>query len=82
MLDIMGMGLDSVMIIHVRTFISPLGAVTQVSKGGGVYNDKSMTLSRLKQSIKDLPRNVRQRLVLENDEVFGFFASRSHSDPS
>lgn len=40
-----------------------------------------MTLSRLKQSIKDLPRNVRQRLVLENDEVFGFFVCRSHSDP-
>ncbi|KJA27862.1 hypothetical protein HYPSUDRAFT_35030 [Hypholoma sublateritium FD-334 SS-4] len=53
MLDMMGMGPDSVMIIH----------------GGGVYNDKPRTLERLKQSIMDLPLKVRQRLVLENDEM-------------
>ncbi|CAA7260569.1 unnamed protein product [Cyclocybe aegerita] len=53
MLDLMGMGPDSVMIIH----------------GGGVYDDKTATLERLKQSIRDLPTNVRNRLVLENDEM-------------
>ncbi|KAF8973043.1 UV-endonuclease UvdE-domain-containing protein [Flammula alnicola] len=53
MLDLMGMGPDSVMIIH----------------GGGVYNDKPATLGRLKGSIRRLPNNVRQRLVLENDEI-------------
>ncbi|KAJ3505624.1 hypothetical protein NLJ89_g7321 [Agrocybe chaxingu] len=42
MLDLMGMGPDSVMIIH----------------GGGVYDDKVTTLERLKQSIRDLPTNM------------------------
>lgn len=33
MLDIMGMGPDSVMIIHVRIFMSPPGSVTQSLEG-------------------------------------------------
>ncbi|KAF9478794.1 UV-endonuclease UvdE [Pholiota conissans] len=53
MLDLMGMDADSVMIIH----------------GGGVYNDKPATLIRLRQSIMNLPKEIRQRLVLENDEM-------------
>ncbi|KDR75132.1 hypothetical protein GALMADRAFT_249051 [Galerina marginata CBS 339.88] len=53
MLDLMGLGKDSVMVIH----------------GGGVYNDKPTTLQRLKESIRTLPSNVRNRLVLENDEM-------------
>ncbi|KAH9485545.1 UV-damage endonuclease [Psilocybe cubensis] len=53
MLDLMGLDQDSVMIIH----------------GGGVYGDKLATLERLKQSIKNLPDNIRNRLVLENDEM-------------
>ncbi|KAF8197874.1 UV-endonuclease UvdE-domain-containing protein [Pholiota molesta] len=61
MLDLMGMGPDSVMIIH----------------GGGVYNDKPVTLRRLKQSIEDLPNNVRKRIVLENDEIYCLYAKNS-----
>ncbi|KAF9529262.1 UV-endonuclease UvdE-domain-containing protein [Crepidotus variabilis] len=53
MFELMGMGSDSVMIIH----------------GGGVYDDKEGTLKRLKGSIKNLSPNVRARLVLENDEM-------------
>ncbi|KIM45281.1 hypothetical protein M413DRAFT_66385 [Hebeloma cylindrosporum] len=53
MLDLMNMGPDSVMVIH----------------GGGVYGDKATTLRRLKESINTLPTNVRNRLVLENDEL-------------
>ncbi|KAF9010589.1 UV-endonuclease UvdE-domain-containing protein [Cyathus striatus] len=54
MLDLMGLGVDSVMIIH----------------GGGTYGDKSSALGRIKKTIKeDLPINVRNRLVLENDEL-------------
>ena len=34
-----------------------------------MYDDKSATLERLKQSISTLPKNVRDRLVLENDEA-------------
>ncbi|KII92552.1 hypothetical protein PLICRDRAFT_80608, partial [Plicaturopsis crispa FD-325 SS-3] len=54
MMDRMGIGKDGVMIIH----------------GGGVYGDKQAALARIKTSIQDvLPQNVRDRLVLENDEL-------------
>ncbi|KAF8813871.1 UV-endonuclease UvdE [Phlegmacium glaucopus] len=53
MLDLMGIGLDGVIIVH----------------GGGMYDDKTATLERIKQSILKLPQNVRNRLVLENDEM-------------
>lgn len=52
-LDLMGMGADSVMIIH----------------GGGAYGDKPSALQRIEDNIKALPSNIRNRLVLENDEV-------------
>lgn len=52
-LDRMGMGIDSVMIIH----------------GGGVYGNKQKALQRLEQNIAQLPDNVRNRLVLENCEM-------------
>ena len=39
-------------------------------KGGGVYEDKGGTLQRIKKTITEvIPTNVRDRLVLENDEV-------------
>ncbi|KIY71426.1 UV-endonuclease UvdE [Cylindrobasidium torrendii FP15055 ss-10] len=55
MFELMGIGKDGVMIIH----------------GGGVYGDKPSTLSRLKASIAGLEEDgpIRQRLVLENDEL-------------
>ncbi|KAJ6594404.1 UV-endonuclease UvdE-domain-containing protein [Mycena capillaripes] len=54
MMDRMGLGVDSVMIIH----------------GGGVYGDKTTTLGRLKKTITEvLSPSVRARLVLENDEM-------------
>lgn len=54
MLDLIGVGPDGVMVIH----------------GGGVYGDKEATLARVKETIRvDLPKNVRDRLVLENDEL-------------
>jgi hypothetical protein len=38
-----------------------------------VYGDKQVTLERLKENIKKiLPKNARDRLVLENDEVYSF----------
>lgn len=52
-LDLMRMGIDSVMIIH----------------GGGVYGNKPEALSRLEKNILALPTNVRNRLVLENCEM-------------
>jgi len=52
-LDRMGMGSDSVMIIH----------------GGGVYGNKVESLKRLTDNILKLPENVRNRLVLENCEM-------------
>ena len=52
-LDRMGMGVDSVMIIH----------------GGGQYGDKENALKRLKENILRLPENTRNRLVLENCEM-------------
>ncbi|KAJ7497786.1 UV-endonuclease UvdE-domain-containing protein [Mycena latifolia] len=54
MMDRMGLGVDSVMIIH----------------GGGVYGDKNTTLGRIKKTITEiLSPAVRARLVLENDEM-------------
>ena len=51
-LDLMGMDQDSVMVIH----------------GGGVYGNKVETLNRWCEQFKQLPDNVRKRLVLENCE--------------
>lgn len=52
--DLMGMDQDSVMIIH----------------GGGVYQDRPATLERMRDTIRNkLPQNVKNRLVLENDEI-------------
>ncbi|KAJ8521824.1 hypothetical protein ONZ45_g1535 [Pleurotus djamor] len=54
MLDLMGIGKDGVMIVH----------------GGGVYGDKPSAIERIKKTITEvLPQNVRDRLVLENDEI-------------
>ncbi|KAF7322017.1 hypothetical protein MKEN_00724400 [Mycena kentingensis (nom. inval.)] len=54
MIERMGLGPDSVCILH----------------GGGTYGDKPAALERVKKTIKDvLPANVRARLVLENDEL-------------
>lgn len=54
MLDLMGVGVDGVMIVH----------------GGGTYGDKPAAIERIKHTIsKVLPPNVRARLVLENDEM-------------
>ena len=51
-LDIMGMGNDSVMVVH----------------GGGICGDKEATKKRWCEQYRDLPDNVRRRLVLENCE--------------
>ena len=52
-LDKMGLGKDSVMIIH----------------GGGLYGNKKTALMRLENNIQKLPSNTRNRLVLENCEM-------------
>ena len=51
-LDLMGMGNDSVMVIH----------------GGGVYGEKEKTIDRWCENYEKLPENVKNRLVLENCE--------------
>ena len=51
-LDLMGMGDDSVMVVH----------------GGGVYGDKEETIKRWSEQYALLPENVKRRLVLENCE--------------
>lgn len=51
-LDLMGMGDDSVMVVH----------------GGGMYGDKKATIERWCEQYKQLPENVQKRLVLENCE--------------
>lgn len=51
-LDLMGMGPDSVMVVH----------------GGGIYGDKELTKKRWCEQFKHLPENVQKRLVLENCE--------------
>ncbi|KAJ3772031.1 UV-endonuclease UvdE-domain-containing protein [Lentinula raphanica] len=54
MLDLMGVGKDGVTILH----------------GGGVYDDKSAAIERIKNTIREvLPQHCRDRLVLENDEL-------------
>ncbi|KAF8635189.1 hypothetical protein AX17_003965 [Amanita inopinata Kibby_2008] len=54
MLERMGIGPDGVMIVH----------------GGGIYGDKNAAVTRMKKTIREmLPQNVRDRLVLENDEL-------------
>ena len=71
------------MIIHVsfhtvHSSISTLFFVADIGigwllKGGGVYDDKAATIERIKTTIRDvLPQNVRDRLVLENDEASRF----------
>jgi UV DNA damage endonuclease len=51
-LDLMGLGDDSVMIIH----------------GGGVYGDKPAAMSRWISAYDLLPVEIKRRLVIENDE--------------
>jgi len=51
-LDLMGMGVDSVMVVH----------------GGGMYGDKELTKDRWCEQFKQLSENVQRRLVLENCE--------------
>ena len=51
-LDLMEMGKDSVMVIH----------------GGGVYDDMVATKERWIKNYNDLPKNIKNRLVLENCE--------------
>ena len=51
-LDRMGMGIDSVMVVH----------------GGGLYGDKKETIARWCDQFHRLPESVKARLVLENCE--------------
>lgn len=51
-LDRMGMGPDSVMVVH----------------GGGLYSDKEKTIERWCENYKRLPESIKRRLVLENCE--------------
>jgi UV DNA damage endonuclease len=51
-LDMMGLGKDSVMVIH----------------GGGVYGDKKETMNRWIENYHKLPDKIKNRLVLENCE--------------
>ena len=51
-LDLMGMDKDSVMVVH----------------GGGIYGDKELTKQRWCRQFYKLPKNVQERLVLENCE--------------
>ena len=51
-LDLMGLNQNSVMVVH----------------GGGHYGDKEATLERWCKQYKQLPENVKKRLVLENCE--------------
>ena len=45
-----------------------IGADTINIHGGGAYGDKSSALKRLERTIKKLPRAIRSRLTLENDD--------------
>ena len=51
-LDLIGMGKDSVMVIH----------------GGGLYGDKELAKKRWCENFHKLPDNVKKRIVLENCE--------------
>ena len=53
MLDRIGCGKDSVMIIH----------------GGGVYGDKAAALQRIRENFAKLPDNVRNRCVMRSTPV-------------
>lgn len=52
MLDRMSLGKDSVMVVH----------------GGGLYDDKQLTMTRWCERYNDLPKAIKKRLVLENCE--------------
>lgn len=45
-----------------------IGADTINIHAGGVYGDKDSALSRLKDEISALPKSIRRRLTLENDD--------------
>lgn len=51
-LDRIGCGPESVLVVH----------------GGGTYNDKETTIKRWVKQFEQLPKNVRNRLVIENCE--------------
>ncbi|CAO3688925.1 unnamed protein product [Umbelopsis vinacea] len=53
MLDLMKLPPDSIMIIHM----------------GGTYGDKESALQRFRENYKKLPKQIKARLVLENDEL-------------
>ncbi|KAI8914079.1 UV-endonuclease UvdE [Powellomyces hirtus] len=53
MMDLMELDHDSVMIIHM----------------GGVYTNKAETIARFEAEFLSMPRDVRHRIVVENDEV-------------
>ncbi len=36
--------------------------------GGGIYNDKTNSIKRLKKRLAQLPENIRSRITLENDD--------------
>lgn len=70
MLDRMGIGPDGVLIVHVNPIVILYDTLMQIWQGGGVYGDKGAAINRIKHTIKEvLPPKVRDRLVLENDEV-------------
>ena len=53
MLELMELNLDSIIVLH----------------GGGVYNDKKSAIKRWIENFNLLPENIKQRIVLENDET-------------
>ncbi|CAO3695958.1 unnamed protein product [Umbelopsis ramanniana] len=53
MLNLMKLPPDSIMIIHM----------------GGTYGDKEAALQRFRENYKTLPQDIKDRLVLENDEI-------------
>ena len=54
--DLMGIGKDGVMVIH----------------GGGIYGDKNSAFKRWIDNYHKLPDSIKNRLVLENCELFPF----------
>lgn len=73
MMDRMGLGPGGVMVIHmgVRTTTRTLEHRRSIKTSPkGVYGDKQATLMRFKQNYSErLSDRIKQRLVLENDEV-------------
>jgi UV DNA damage endonuclease len=51
-LDAMGLAMEHKIILHI----------------GGVYGDRQMSLRRFSENFRSLPENVKNRLVIENDE--------------